>query len=125
MSVCAQWTSMNASCKANLGRQSSYPYTDDQEVRAHRHFAYTRDNKVNPRQKRGTPAKYHELILDAGFKDKAACPEYIKPVYKDEIINGRASSIAMRLTTMQLGGYTREDLSSERMGESNLHQTSS
>ena len=65
---------------------------------------------MNARRKRGTPAKYHEFIQDSGYKDGAACPEFIKPLFKDEIINGRASSIAMILTTMQLGGYTRENI---------------
>ena len=46
MSVCAKWMSMNALCKANLGRQCRFPYTDYQEVRVHRHFAYIRDNKT-------------------------------------------------------------------------------
>ena len=61
-------------------------------------------------RKRGTPAKYHELILDSGYKDGAACPELIRTLFKDENINGRASSIAMILTTMQLGGYTRDSI---------------
>ena len=31
-------------------------------------------------------------------------------MYKDEIINGRVSSIAMVLTPMQIGGYTRDNI---------------
>ena len=110
MSVCAEWTSMNALCKANLGQQAGFPYTDQTKVRKCRHFAYYRDKKVNERRERGTPAKYHELIQDSRYKDNAACLEFIKPLFRDEIINGRASSIAMILTAMQLGGYTRENI---------------
>ena len=107
MIACAQWMSTNALCKAHLGQQCSFPYTDYQEVRVHRYFAYIRDNKTNPRRQRGsTPAKYHELILDAGFKDGAKCPEFIKSLNKDEIRNGRVSSISMILTIVQLGGCT-------------------
>ena len=108
MSVFAQWLCMNNSCKANFGQLISLPYTDWDKVRQCRHFAPTRDNKPNKRRLRGTPARYHELIIDSGYKDGAAVPDYIKPLFRDEIINGRLSSIAMILTAMQLGGYTEE-----------------
>ena len=125
MSVFAHWVCMNNSCKANLGHQAVFPYTDFNKVRKCRHFAYYRDKKVNKMRERGTPAKYHELIQDSGYKDNAACPEFIKPLFRDEIINGRASSFAMILTAMQLGGYTREYLSPKLIGNSDLLQTSS
>ena len=66
---------------------------------------------MNARRQRGTPAQYHELIQDSGYKDGAACPVFINTLFKDEIINGRVSSIAMIPTAMQLGGYTRENIS--------------
>ena len=110
MTVFAQLLCMNNSCKSNIGQQVSLPYTDGNKVRSCRHFSYTRDNKPNKRRLQGVPARYHELIQDSGYKDHAACPPFIKPLFRDEIINGRASSIAMILTAMQLGGYTRENI---------------
>ena len=110
MSVFAQWLCMNNSCKANLAQQASFPYTDWNKFRRCRHFAYYRDNKPNKRRLRGTPARYHELIQDSGYKDGAAVLDCMKPLFRDEIINGRVFSIAMILTAMQLGGYTREHM---------------
>ena len=109
--MCAHWMSGNSLCKANLGQQCSFPYTDYHEVRKHRHFAAVRDNKPNQRLHRGTPAKYHNLMQDAGFRDNAAVPAFIKPLFKDEIFNGRVTSFAMILIIFQVGGYTGEHIS--------------
>ena len=95
MTVFAQWLCMNNSCKFNLGQQVSFPYTDWNKVRSCRHVSYTRDNKPNRRRLQGVPARYHELIQDLGFKVPAPCPQFIKPLFRDEIINGRVSSIAV------------------------------
>ena len=100
----------NSLSKANLGQQCSFPHTDYQEVRKHRHFAAFRDNKPNQRLHKGTPAKSHNLIQDAGFKDNAAVPAFIKPLFWDEMFNGRVPSFAMILTIIQVGGYTGEHI---------------
>lgn len=110
ISVCAHWMYGNSLCKANLGQQCSFPYTDYHEVRKHRHFAAFRDNKPNQRLHKGTPLKSHNLIQDAGFKDNAAVPAFNKPLFRDEIFNGRVSSVAMILTIIQVGGYTGEHI---------------
>ena len=96
--------------KLILVSKQDFPYTDYQQVRNHRHFSQYRDNKMNARRKHGIPAKYHEVIKDSGYDNGAACPEFIKRLFRDEIINGRVSSIAMILTVMQVGGYTRENI---------------
>ena len=83
MSVFAQWLCMSNTCKANLGQQTSFLYTDWDKVRQCRQFAHDRDNQPNKRRLRGTPARYHELIMDSGYKDGAAVPDYIKPLFQD------------------------------------------
>ena len=50
MSVFAHWVCMNNSCKANLGHQAGFPYTDFHKVRKCRHFVYYRDKKVHKRR---------------------------------------------------------------------------
>ena len=110
MSVCAHWMSGNSLCNASLGQQCIFPCTDFREVRSHRHVAAIRDNKQNQSRFNGTPATYHTLVPDAGVRDGARAPDFIKPLFKDDIINGRVSSITMILTIMQLGGYTGENI---------------
>ena len=110
ISVAAQWASMNPMCKASLGQQSAFAYTDYQNVRCRRHFAPTRNTKENHRILKGTPAKYHTLISHAGFDNGQRVPNFIVPLIRDEMINDRVSSMAQILTIGQTGGYSGENV---------------